>query len=48
MELYAVNLFDERGQVTRYTQCAEAVCGDNTYYVPIKPRTVGLKFGQKF
>jgi hypothetical protein len=41
--------------VTRTTQCSiltpdrsEALCGAQPYIVPFQPRTIGLKFGQKF
>jgi outer membrane receptor protein involved in Fe transport len=42
------NLFDERGQVYRYTSCPLCLTYSNTYIVPIQPRTIGIKFGQKF
>jgi outer membrane receptor protein involved in Fe transport len=48
VELFVTNAFDSRGNVFRFAQCAETVCGDKTYIVPTQPRTVGLKFGQKF
>ena len=48
VEVYINNLWDERGQVTRYTQCAETVCGANVNVVPIQPMTIGIKFGQSF
>jgi outer membrane receptor protein involved in Fe transport len=47
-ELYLKNAFDERGEVSRYAECAIQVCGAQTYVVPIRPRMVGLRFGQKF
>ena len=36
------------GELTRFAQCAEAVCGDQTYVVTTPPRTFGVRFGQKF
>jgi iron complex outermembrane recepter protein len=48
LELFVGNAFDERGEVTRFAQCAEQVCGFQTYTVTTPPRTVGLRFGQKF
>jgi iron complex outermembrane receptor protein len=57
VELYARNLFDSRGQVTRTIQCGESVCGDpdgvtdiggKFYTVVTTPRTIGLKVGTKF
>lgn len=48
LELFINNAFDERAQVYRYAQCAEAVCGAETYTIANQPQTYGLKFGQKF
>jgi outer membrane receptor protein involved in Fe transport len=47
-ELFVNNVFDRLAEVTRYAECANAVCGYQTYIVPFQPRTVGLKFGQRF
>ena len=47
-ELFVGNVFDERGEVTRFAQCAEQVCGFQTYTVTTPPRVIGLRFGQKF
>jgi outer membrane receptor protein involved in Fe transport len=46
-ELYADNAFDKRGEQSRYSACSPSVCA-NTYVWPIKPRTIGLTFSQKF
>lgn len=46
-ELFVDNVADERGELTRFTQCAEATC-QQPYIVPVRPRTFGLRFGQKF
>jgi iron complex outermembrane receptor protein len=46
-ELVVKNLFDERAQLVRYAQCDSATCSRN-YVVPSQPRTIALKFGQKF
>jgi outer membrane receptor protein involved in Fe transport len=48
VEAFLKNAFDERGNVTRYAECATQVCGAQTYIVPIKPRTIGIRFGQNF
>jgi outer membrane receptor protein involved in Fe transport len=48
LELFVDNAFDERAQITRFAQCAEAVCGEQTYVVPNMPRRIGVRFGQKF
>lgn len=46
LELFVQNLFDERGQVSRFQQCGS--CGQRGYIVPINPRTIGLRAGAKF
>ncbi|HEX9207103.1 MAG TPA: TonB-dependent receptor [Steroidobacteraceae bacterium] len=48
LELFVRNAFDERGEVSRYSECAEAVCGAQTYIVPVQPRLIGIKFSQEF
>jgi len=47
-ELFVNNVFDEQGMLYRYVQCAEAVCGAQPYVVTTPPRTIALKFSQKF
>jgi outer membrane receptor protein involved in Fe transport len=46
-ELYIDNVFDKRGEQSRYSACAPSIC-TNTYVWPIKPRTIGVTFSQKF
>ena len=46
LELFASNLFDERGQASRFVQCGQ--CYQRPYIVPITPRTIGLRAGSKF
>ncbi|HQR90767.1 MAG TPA: TonB-dependent receptor, partial [Caulobacter sp.] len=48
MALYVKNLTDKRASLNRYAQCAESVCGAQTYITPNQPRTIGLKVGRKF
>jgi outer membrane receptor protein involved in Fe transport len=48
LDFYIKNVFDERAQLSRFTQCAEAVCGEQTYTVVARPRTLGLRFSQDF
>jgi outer membrane receptor protein involved in Fe transport len=56
VELFVKNAFDVRGDVTRYAECAEPVCGSSgvpggpgrIYVVPNRPRLIGVRFGQKF
>ena len=54
-ELYVNNLTDARGQQSRAAECNINYCGPTTvdpvgeiYRIYIQPRTVGLRFGQKF
>ena len=48
VELALLNAFDTRAELYRYAECTIQVCGDNAYIVPNRPRTVALRFGQKF
>ena len=57
VDLFAKNLFDVRGQITKGIQCVEAVCGDQggdtaigpkIYTTVTRPRTIGLRIGRKF
>ncbi len=54
LELFVHNAFDERANDFRWTQCAvngfdhNPACGLNPYYMINAPRTVGLRFGQRF
>ena len=55
IELYARNLTDARGQQSRAGRCNINYCGPSAldpigevYRVYIQPRTIGLRFGQKF
>ena len=45
-ELFVANLFDERGQLSRYQQCGN--CSQRTYIVPTSPRMIGVRLGTKF
>jgi len=56
-ELYAKNIFDKRGQISKGIQCTESVCGDpggdaeiggKIYTTVIRPRTIGLRIGRTF
>jgi iron complex outermembrane receptor protein len=46
--LFVTNVLDERAELFKFAQCAETVCGTQTYVVTNQPRTYGLRFGQKF
>jgi outer membrane receptor protein involved in Fe transport len=59
-DLFIKNAFDERAQMSRFTQCAETVCGNpdhlpvpgyengQIYILPNQPRTIGIRFSQTF
>ena len=46
LELFFQNLWDERGQLSRFQECGN--CGQRPYIVPITPRTIGVRAGAKF
>jgi outer membrane receptor protein involved in Fe transport len=48
VELSLENAFDERGQINRFVECATGTCGPQPYILPIRPRLVGLRIGQRF
>ena len=48
LELSLLNAFDTRAQLYRYAECTIQVCAAERYVVPNRPRTNGLRFGQKF
>ncbi len=45
-EVFARNIWDERGQISRFIQCGS--CYQRPYVVPITPRTLGVRLGAKF
>ena len=47
LELFVVNLLNEKGEQGRFTECAPGTC-TTIYAQPTQPRTIGIKFGQKF
>jgi outer membrane receptor protein involved in Fe transport len=54
-EFYIQNLTDARGQIARDAECNINVCGPSSYdpvgeiyRIYIQPRTIGIRFGQKF
>jgi len=47
--LYLNNAFDNRGILSRYAECDIQECGQiSVYDLPVPPRTIGLKFSQRF
>jgi outer membrane receptor protein involved in Fe transport len=49
-QFYVDNVSDERGELTRNAQCAagNGYCFTNYRVYPIRPRLIGIKFGEKF
>ena len=47
-ELFIENAFNSYGDVFNYAECTTQVCEHEPYITPITPRTIGIKFGQKF
>jgi outer membrane receptor protein involved in Fe transport len=48
VEGYVSNVTDKRGELARAAECAASNCLTNYRIVPIMPRSIGIKFGQKF
>ena len=46
-DLLVENATDELGELSRYAPCAPSVCTSSNV-VTVRPRTFGLRFGQKF
>ncbi len=44
-EIFASNLLDERGDLSRFVQCGQCT---RVYIVPVQPRTIGMRVGAKF
>ena len=48
-EIFINNVFDKRAVLDRWAECDVSSCGAVAIYnVPNPPRTIGLKFGQRF
>jgi iron complex outermembrane recepter protein len=47
-ELFIKNAFDESASLYSYSECTVDVCGGIVYSVMTRPRTIGLRFSQKF
>ncbi|HEU0224971.1 MAG TPA: TonB-dependent receptor [Steroidobacteraceae bacterium] len=48
LELFVNNVADERTVLYRTVQCGETICGPQPYVFTTPPRTIGLKFTQRF
>ena len=44
-EIFVANLWDERGEVSKFAECGACT---RTYIYPITPRTIGVRVGAKF
>jgi len=47
-EIALQNAFDDRSQRAIYAECTTQVCGNEPYIVPSRPRTIALRFGERF
>jgi iron complex outermembrane receptor protein len=47
-DVFVNNVFDERAELARFAQCATLVCGVQPYTVVSQPRTIGVRFSQRF
>ena len=51
LEAYIDNVFDERGQLSKNSECNDSplhYCLSNAHVYPVAPMQFGLKFGQRF
>jgi iron complex outermembrane receptor protein len=47
-DVFLKNASDERGELSRFSQCAALTCGFQPYTVVTQPRTLGVRFTQTF
>jgi outer membrane receptor protein involved in Fe transport len=47
-ELFVKNAFDERAKLYNYSECSVDTCGGIVYSIMNQPRTIGVRFAQKF
>ena len=47
-EFFIQNAFDERGALSRNSQCVLSICYAAGRVYPVKPQQFGIKFGQRF
>ena len=48
LDFYVNNVFDEAAERTKFAQCAIEFCGGQVYTIHGQPRTIGLRWSQKF
>ncbi len=46
--LFIQNAFDERGILSKNSECVPGICGQYARVYPVKPQYFGIRFGQKF
>jgi outer membrane receptor protein involved in Fe transport len=47
VQLIVTNVLDRRAELSRFVQCTVNIC-QQPYVIPAQPRTIAIKFGQKF
>ena len=47
LQLLVTNVTDKRAQISRFEACTVGIC-NTPYVIPQQPRTIGIRFGQKF
>jgi len=48
IDFFLKNAFDELATTSTGVPCAYFTCGNNPYYYPNQPRTIGIRFSQEF
>ncbi len=48
VEFTISNAFNEYAEFSRFAECGEAICGQQSYSVVAPPRTISVKFSQEF
>lgn len=48
LELVAANLFDSRGEISRFASCNVEICSDAIQIIPVRPRLVSLRLGWRY
>ena len=48
VEVFVTNATDKQADLYRYSECKPTTCGATTYIGVNRPRTIGVRFGQRF
>lgn len=48
VEFAISNAFNEYAEFSRFAECGEAICGQQSYSIVAPPRTISVKFSQEF